>query len=68
MILTQIDGAIGTITLNHLAKRNILSEQLVDQVIEALAEFNRQEVRCIVLRAQPGVKVWSCLLYTSRCV
>ena len=59
MITTQIDAAIGTITLNHNAKRNVLSEALVDQVIEALAEFTRQEVRCVVLRSTPGAKVWS---------
>ena len=59
MITTHITNAIGTITLNHVARRNALSEALVDLVIEALAEFGRQEVRCAVLRAQPGAKVWS---------
>jgi methylmalonyl-CoA decarboxylase len=68
MITTQIDSAvgttgtictIGTITLNHEAKRNALSELLVNEVVAALAEFSRQEVRCAVLRAAPGVKVWS---------
>lgn len=59
MITTHIEGAVGTITLKHEAKRNALSEQLVDAVIAALAEFTRQEVRCAVLRAAPGVKVWS---------
>ena len=59
MITTQIDAAIGTITLNHKAKHNVLSELLVRQVVGALAEFTRQEVRCVVLRAAPGVKVWS---------
>lgn len=59
MITIQIDAAIGTITLNNNAKRNVLSEALVDQVIEALAEFTRQEVRCAVLRSTPGAKVWS---------
>jgi methylmalonyl-CoA decarboxylase len=59
MITTQIDDAIGTITLNHEAKHNVLSELLVHQVVDALAEFTRQEVRCAVLRAAPGIKVWS---------
>jgi methylmalonyl-CoA decarboxylase len=59
MITRQIDSAIGTITLNHQAKRNALSELLVNEVVAALAEFSRQEVRCAVLRAAPGVKVWS---------
>lgn len=59
MILKHIDGAIGTITLDNDVKRNILSEALVNQVIAAIAEFVEQRVRCIVLRAKPGVKVWS---------
>jgi len=59
MITSQIDGAVGTITLNHEAKRNALSELLVNDVVAALAEFTRREVRCAVLRAVPGVKVWS---------
>jgi methylmalonyl-CoA decarboxylase len=59
MIDARIDGNIGTITLNHEAKRNALSEALVDQVIAALTDFTQREVRCAVLRATPGVKVWS---------
>ncbi len=59
MIQTRLDGAIGTITLNNEAKRNILSETLVQQLIDALHLFCAEKVRCIVLRAQPGVKVWS---------
>ena len=59
MISSRIEGAIGTITLNHEAKRNALSENLVNSVIAALAEFKRLEVRCAILRANPGVKVWS---------
>jgi methylmalonyl-CoA decarboxylase len=59
MITSRIEGAVGTISLNHDARRNALSEALVDEVIAALAEFSRQEVRCAVLRANPGVTVWS---------
>ncbi len=59
MITSKIDAAVGTITLNHEAKRNALSHVLVGEVIEALAAFTRENVRCAVLRAAPGVKVWS---------
>lgn len=59
MIKTQIADHIGTITLDHEAKRNALSEPLVDAVIAALSEFTEQKVRCAILRAAPGVKVWS---------
>jgi methylmalonyl-CoA decarboxylase len=55
----QIDGDIGTITLNHPEKRNALSEQLVNQVIDALGVFAQHDIRCVILRATPGAKVWS---------
>ena len=55
----QVENAIGTLTLAHYAKRNSLSEALVNEVISALASFTEQNVRCVVLRAEPGVKVWS---------
>jgi methylmalonyl-CoA decarboxylase len=58
-ILTSVDGPIGTITLDHAEKRNALSEAIVEEIIAALDEFRRQEVRAAVLRARPGVKVWS---------
>jgi len=61
--MTQIeakaDRSIGTITLNHPEKRNALSRNLVGAIIEALADFSEKKVRAVVLRAQPGVKVWS---------
>lgn len=59
MIKTQIDEHVGTITLDHDAKRNALSEPLVDAIIAAFVEFTRLKVRCVILRAAPGVKVWS---------
>lgn len=59
LVLTQIDGAIGTITLNNPSKRNALSEPLVAQVIAALQECQTQKVRVVVLRAPAGTKVWS---------
>ena len=59
MITVQIESAIGTITLNQEAKRNALSERLVNEVAAAFTEFSHQKVRCAVLRAAPGAKVWS---------
>ena len=37
----KIDGAIGTIILDHPERRNALSRQLVDAVVEALDRFFR---------------------------
>jgi methylmalonyl-CoA decarboxylase len=59
LITTTFDAPIGTITLANPAKRNALSAALIDEIIAALAEFRARKARVVVLRAQPGVNVWS---------
>jgi methylmalonyl-CoA decarboxylase len=59
LIETKTEAAVGTITLDHPKKRNALSSQLVDAIIETLASFSSEQVRVVVLRARPGMKVWS---------
>jgi len=59
LVLSTIRDTIGTITLNNPARRNALSEALMDEVIAALGQFREARLRAVVLRATPGVKVWS---------
>ena len=49
---------IGTITLDHQARRNALSAALVEELLAALDQL-RSEVRVAILRAQSDAKVWS---------
>ncbi|SDI25600.1 methylmalonyl-CoA decarboxylase [Propionivibrio dicarboxylicus] len=58
-IKTEQRGYTGVITLDHSEKRNALSEALVHELVEALETFQKQNVRAVILRARPGVKVWS---------
>lgn len=58
-ILTSLDDFIGTITLNHPAKRNALSAAVVKEILDALDGFRVQKARVAVLRAAPGARVWS---------
>ena len=58
-ILTAIDELIATITLNNERRRNVLSHALVGEVTAALQEFRKANARVVVLRAQPGAKVFS---------
>ena len=58
-ILTEKRDSTGIITLNHAEKRNALSETLIEEITSALEGFRALEIRAVVLRAQPGVKVWS---------
>lgn len=59
LVETSIHDAIGTITLNHPKKRNALSATLIEDILSALAAFQEQRVRVVVVRAAPGVTVWS---------
>lgn len=57
-VLKEFADMIGTITLNNDARRNVLSHALVDEILAALREFREAKVRAVVLRANPGVKVF----------
>jgi methylmalonyl-CoA decarboxylase len=59
LITTRLENAIATITLDNPVKRNALSEALVGEIIAALDDFRARKARVAVLRAQPGVAVWS---------
>ena len=50
---------IGTLTLNHSAKRNVLSGALLDELIAALRRLEEQACRVVVIRAPKGTTVWS---------
>ncbi len=56
--ITQ-DGHLGTITLDNPKKLNALSHDLVAEVISALQALEQAAARAAILRARPGVKVWS---------
>ena len=58
-IFAESRDGIGTITLDHPAKRNVLSAPLIAEAIEALDAFRRHGIRVVLLRARPGAKVWS---------
>lgn len=59
LISAHLDHYIGTITLDNAAKRNALSDAMIREIIVTLEDFRERRVRAVVLRAQPGAKVWS---------
>ena len=59
LVLTTIEDSIGTIVLNHAAKRNALSQALIADILEALAAFRQKSLRVIILCAPEGAAVWS---------
>jgi methylmalonyl-CoA decarboxylase len=59
LVEAVIAGGIGTITLNHPAKHNCLSEALIHDLCAALEDMARHEARAVILRAQAGAQVFS---------
>jgi enoyl-CoA hydratase/carnithine racemase len=52
-LLTHVDDHVGVITLNRPARHNALNDELTKRYVEALRSFiARDEIRCILLRAQ----------------
>lgn len=58
-ILTGIDEAVATVTLDHERRRNALSHALVEEIIAALGSFREARARVVILRAKPGATVFS---------
>jgi len=61
----SINDNIGTITFNNDEKRNALTFQLLDEMIEILNNFENN-VRVVIIRAKPGSKVWSAGLFIDE--
>ncbi len=59
LVESKIEGFVGTICLDYFEKRNAFSAALVEEVVKALDALAEQRVRAVVLRARPGVKIWS---------
>ena len=58
-VLVHTHEEIGTVTFNDDAHRNALSRALIDEFTAALHHLHREQVRAVVLRANPGATVWS---------
>ena len=58
-IKASTQGHVATIAFDHYAKRNALSEPLIEECLAAFAEFQREKARVVVLRSANSQKVWS---------
>jgi methylmalonyl-CoA decarboxylase len=59
LVKVEFSEKVGIITLNNTQKLNALSAELVDDIMEALDNFQKQKIHIIILRAPEGSKVWS---------
>jgi methylmalonyl-CoA decarboxylase len=58
-VQTDIVGQVGIITLGDRDKRNAIGTEMASRVMAALDSMRTRQVRAIVLRAAPGMDVWS---------
>ncbi|MGB0749888.1 MAG: methylmalonyl-CoA decarboxylase [Magnetospiraceae bacterium] len=59
LIHADLTDHVGTIVMQNKSKLNALSEDMIDEIIAAAEDFRRNDCRVLVLRADPGVKIWS---------
>ena len=59
VVRTAMVGQVGIITLDDRPKRNAIGARMAAGITTALASLRAQDARAIVLRAAPGMKVWS---------
>jgi methylmalonyl-CoA decarboxylase len=59
VVRTAMIGQVGIITLEDRQKRNAIGARMVAGILAALGSLRAQDARVIVLRAAPGMKVWS---------
>jgi len=56
---TEFRNPIGIITLNDDKRRNCLSRVLLEELIVSLDDFSKRDARAVIIRANPGSRVWS---------
>ena len=58
-VQADVAGQVGIITLGDRGKRNAIGAEMASRVIAALDSLRARQVRAVILRAAPGMDVWS---------
>lgn len=59
LIKTSFENWTGTLILDNPKKRNALSDGMLLEILDAIEEFKSQNARCVIIRAEKGLKVFS---------
>ena len=59
LIRASFADGVGTLVLENDARLNVLGQTLAAEIADALAEFAVRDARAVILRANPGTRVWS---------
>ncbi len=57
-IKQTIQNNIGILSLNNDRKSNSLNLQMLDEIVESITDFKEKDVRVVIIRSNPGAKVW----------
>jgi len=57
-IKQEFKGRIGILTFDNDKKSNSLNLQMLDELVEAMNGFKEQGMRVVIIRSNPGAKVW----------
>ena len=58
-LTAQVRGHVTEVTMRNAAKHNSFSAAMSTELVDALREAQGAGSRAVILRAEPGVKVWS---------
>jgi len=58
-VRVDVTGWVGTLTLSDRHGLNVLGARMTAAIIDGLAQLRAAGVRAIILRAAPGMRVWS---------
>jgi methylmalonyl-CoA decarboxylase len=58
-VIREVRNKIGILTLNNQERRNALSRELVEELLAALNDFQRDSIKVVILRGTAGAQVWS---------
>ena len=59
LIHVELKDSVGIIEFNNAKKLNALSKCFIEDILKAFADLNVPDVRCVILRAPNGSKVFS---------
>ncbi len=57
-IKIQQEGRLGILWLDNDKKSNSLNLKMIDEMVAAFEEFERNDTRVVILRSNPGANVW----------
>lgn len=57
-IKTTCQEKLGILTLDNEEKSNSLNLEMLDEFVQSFSEFQENECRAVIIRSNPGSKVW----------